>query len=268
MLHEFRRYSRSIGFTIVELLVVIGVIAALIAMLLPALAKAQRAAKDISCQSNLRQIGQAFMDYQAGGARQYPPRDVTANGGVKYKWFEIILPRVKEIPNDNTPATGGAGILFCPESGFDRTNSRVKTGNISYGYNFVSVGGIERTFPGNSWFYNDPAYRYLADPAAFGTVRYSHETMLVAECVINTNRADWYSFNRIHYDPGNGILGVRHGRRCNVLWVDGHVTGIESVDGTDRGLYDKKAAGQFPYNLFGPGRSVTYPFFWVRPLDG
>src|ERR1700677_3535532 len=64
--------SCVLGFTLVELLVVVGIMALLIALLLPALSKARAAAMTTKCLSNLHQVGLATMSYVADNKGKLP----------------------------------------------------------------------------------------------------------------------------------------------------------------------------------------------------
>jgi prepilin-type N-terminal cleavage/methylation domain-containing protein/prepilin-type processing-associated H-X9-DG protein len=83
------------AFTLVELLVVIGVIGLLIAILLPALVKARRAAQNAKCISNLREIGHATMLYRADAGRlplffilrNFPWQPVAPNANGNAVWW-------------------------------------------------------------------------------------------------------------------------------------------------------------------------------------
>jgi prepilin-type N-terminal cleavage/methylation domain-containing protein/prepilin-type processing-associated H-X9-DG protein len=71
MQHAHRSSLRK-AFTLVELLVVIGIIALLIAILLPSLAQAREAARRAACLSNLRQVGMAMRFYAGDNRDQVP----------------------------------------------------------------------------------------------------------------------------------------------------------------------------------------------------
>src|SRR5437016_5753758 len=67
-----KRSNRKTGFTLVELLVVIGIIALLISILLPSLNRARETANRVKCGSNMRQIGQAVLLYANENKGNYP----------------------------------------------------------------------------------------------------------------------------------------------------------------------------------------------------
>ena len=78
--------GKRLGFTLAELLVVIGIIAVLVSILLPSLGRAREAARQTQCASNLHQLGMFMQMYVDDNQGWYPPKTSTNGENTVFAW--------------------------------------------------------------------------------------------------------------------------------------------------------------------------------------
>jgi prepilin-type N-terminal cleavage/methylation domain-containing protein/prepilin-type processing-associated H-X9-DG protein len=175
------------GFTLVELLVVIGIIALLIAILLPALTRAKEQANAVSCASNLRQIHNAMAIYTVNeGGYIMPASRGTGNGATNNWWGYEALGR-------------GLGVR---SNGTNITEDRVAAARISKMLNCPSVRRPEPPdAPLSSTYYGDYTYN-----GNLGDFRYYQERN--AGATDATNRYTFAQFKKRSSVPENVLVAL------------------------------------------------------------
>ena len=146
--------NRRKGFTLVELLVVIGIIALLISILLPALNGARNQARLVQCAANLRSIGQGIFNYAADNRGYLPPhagfyRPNSTNSGL------VVAPAFTA---PNTVGNGPGGNAF-------DANANTYTNGNWYAIFYSIFQQVNYNTTNNSWAFQDTNHNYL-DPGA------------------------------------------------------------------------------------------------------
>jgi prepilin-type N-terminal cleavage/methylation domain-containing protein/prepilin-type processing-associated H-X9-DG protein len=177
--------TRRRAFTLVELLVVIGIIAILIGILLPTLSRVRQQANTVVCSSNLRQLSIAYLMYEQDHKGALMPHWTEAP-----MWQYLLKPYFSRLPKNQ--ASGQVetrdAILRCPSAFEKPTDDTDKSPTVSpFQAFYTDASPGSPTSPGG--------FKIVA---AYGMLRYLYDTSLKTD-QLKTNKGFW----RVVYPQAN-----------------------------------------------------------------
>jgi prepilin-type N-terminal cleavage/methylation domain-containing protein/prepilin-type processing-associated H-X9-DG protein len=242
--------SLQSGFTLVELLVVISIIALLVSILLPSLNRAREAAKTVVCKAHMRQVGLASLMYSTDNngwicpaVGPYVPRTPVVD---RYWYAKFIGYALDDM--------AGEGKLFsCPS---DKESREVVSGNVTYflSYSYPDYfGDMSRVgwdTSGSPWaLMKESRLKNAASTVIMLDANhrddiwgYGHGSLMSFQVGAWQGRIGWYGIPGRSAYPGEERpwtwAAWRHAKQSNAVLADGHVESFRPDDDIAHSFWD------------------------------